>query len=318
MILLMTGVSLIFHQTTLALIILTHPTGGSVPKVPCKWTVVEKSRNVHELRLNKSLAAGGEAWTLWMSDEHWDHPKCDLGLLREHHVEAQARGAAIIKVGDLFCVMQGRGDPRGDKGSVRPEHWGGNYLDLVVKTAADWYSPFRENIKVIGFGNHETSIYKHYETDLCDRLTQSLKDKGGNCCKGGYSGWVRQRVNWNGTKNNSYIAFYHHGFGGGGQAGKGMPDFNKVAEWIDADAIISGHIHWKTSATILRHRLNDAGNITEDSVSFIRCGTYKNEFEDGYAGFHVEKGRGPRPLGGWWQRLYVKNDKIAVDWIEAK
>jgi hypothetical protein len=293
-------------------------TGGNVPKVPCKWTVTEKSRNVHELKLDKSLASGKEAWVLWMSDEHWDHPKCDLNLLREHHKEAQARGAAIIKVGDTFCVMQGRGDPRGDKGSIREEHWGGNYLDLVVKTAADWYAPYSKNIAIVGVGNHDSKIYKNYETDIIDRLCHSLRDKGGITRKGGYSGWVRMRVSWNNTKHNSFVAYYHHGFGGGGQVGKGMPDFSKMAEWIDADAIISGHVHWKTMATILRQRMNDAGNITEDHVHFVRCGTYKNEFEDGYAGWHIEGGRGPRPLGGWWQRLYVKNDKIAADWIEAK
>lgn len=287
-------------------------------KVPCKWSVVEKSRNVHEFRLNKSLSAGGEAWALWMADEHWDHPKCDLKLLAEHHREAVARGAAIIKVGDTFCVMQGRGDPRGDKGSVRAEHWGGNYLDLVVKTASQWYAPYKENIKLIGIGNHESSAYKNQETDLVDRLCQSLRDKGGDARKGGYSGWTRFRVGWNGTKTNSYVAFYHHGFGGGGPASKGMPDFGKVAEWIDADAIVSGHIHQKTSATVHRHRLNDAGHIVEGEMAYIRCGTYKNEFEDGFAGWHIENGRGPRPLGGWWMRLYVKNDRVQVDWVEAK
>lgn len=279
--------------------------------------MVEKSRNVHELRLNKSLSAGGEAWTLWMSDEHWDHPKCDLSLLREHHKEAAERGAAIIKVGDTFCVMQGKGDPRGDKGSVRPEHFGGNYLDLVVKTAADWYAPYKEYIKIIGIGNHEARIYERHETDLVDRLAQSLRDKGGDARKGGYSGWVRQRVGWNGTKHNSFVSYYHHGFGGGGPSSKGLPDFQKMAEWVDADAIISGHIHWKNCTTVERVRLNDAGNVVQSPVYFVRCSTYKDEFEDGYAGFHVENGRGPRALGGWWQRLFVKNDRVQCEWVEA-
>src|SRR5688572_6891628 len=111
-----------------------------------KWSVVEKARNVHEFRLNAALKAGSEAWVLWMADEHWDHPKCNLDLLKAHHNEAAARGAIIVKVGDTFCAMQGKGDPRGDKGSVRDEHWGGNYLDLLVSTAAQWYAPWRENI----------------------------------------------------------------------------------------------------------------------------------------------------------------------------
>jgi hypothetical protein len=279
---------------------------------------VEKSRNVHELKLNKSIASGGEAWLLWQSDEHWDHPKCDLKKLKEHHQEAAERGAAIVKAGDTFCVMQGKGDPRGDKGSVRPEHWGGNYLDLIVKTAADWYGPYRDYIKVVGLGNHEFKIYEKFETCLIDRLCQSLRDKGGQTCKGGYSGWIRLRVNWNGTKNNSFVVYYHHGFGGGGPASKGLPDFGKIAEWVDCDAIVSGHIHYKNYSAIQRARLNDHGVVTQRELHFVRCGTYKDEFEDGYAGFHVEKGRGPRTLGGWWQRIFIKNDQVQCEWIEAK
>jgi hypothetical protein len=283
-----------------------------------KWLVVEKARNVHEFRLASTLKAGQEAWLLWLADEHWDHPKCDLNLLKSHHNEARDRGALVVKVGDTFCAMQGKGDPRGDKESVREEHWGGNYLDLLVKTAADWYSPWKENIAVIGLGNHETSVYKHHETCLIDRLCQSLRDKGGIAHKGGYSGWIRMLLTHSATQRWSYRAFYHHGFGGGGPVTKGMIDFNRIAEWVDADAIISGHVHWKNCTPVERMRINDASAIQRDQMHFIRCGTYKDEFEDGHAGFHVEKGRGPRPLGGWWQRFSVRNKKFQVDWIEAK
>lgn len=287
-------------------------------KTKTKWQVVEKSRNVHEFRLTETLKSGSEAWVLWMADEHQDHPKCNRELLLSHHKEAAERGAAIVKVGDTFCAMQGTGDPRGDKESVRPEHWGGNYLDRLVSTAADLYAPYKENIFVIGLGNHETSVYKHHETCLVERLCQSLRDKGGVTRKGGYSGFVRLMLSRHTTCRYSYTAYYHHGFGGGGPVTKGLIDFNRLAEWVDADAIISGHVHWKTSVPIQRIRLNQASLIQKDAMQFVRCGTYKDEFEDGHAGFHVEKGRGPRPLGGWWQRFSIRNESLVVDWIEAK
>lgn len=632
-------------------ILIAHTSTGetSVPKKPCSWSVVEKSRNVHELKLLKSLSSGGEAWLLWQSDEHWDHPKCDLKKLKEHHQEAAERGAAIVKVGDTFCVMQGKGDPRGDKSGVRPEHWGGNYLDLVVNSASDWYGPYKDYIKLVGVGNHEchddateiltergwvyfkdlewwdkvatmnlqsgvceyqrpeclhkywhegrmvhlksrgsdicvtgnhrmvyqaqkrndwwlreldecpeatfkipvalksgnpefpgvaddelrlcgwiltdgsimtkvgkqgqkhqsiaiwqrkskvqlitqlldrmgyhykvrerqrdvkevcgrilvkppevecrvslsdrsqrlrilslvpsrgrlpswvanlsdrqfavflealidgdgsrhksspetswmfygqrallddvqagcvthgyrtslytyrdsqcrlnitpsttyefvnraikttenpnyegyvwcvtvpngttitrrngkvavtgnSRVYERHETCLIERLCQSLRDKGGQTRKGGYSGWVRLRIGWNHTKHGSFVAYYHHGFGGGGPASKGTPDFPKIAEWIDADAIICGHIHYKNYGAIQRARLNDHGVVVQKDLHFVRCSTYKDEFEDGYAGFHIENGRGPRTLGGWWQRVFVKNDQIQSQFIEA-
>jgi hypothetical protein len=265
---------------------------------PAKWKVIEKARNVHEFRPLETLKHGNEAWILWMSDEHWDHPKCRLD--------------------DTFCAMQGKGDPRGDKGSVREEHWGGNYLDLLVKTAADWYAPWKENIALIGLGNHETSVQKHHETCLVERLCQSLRDKGGITHKGGYSGWVRSMLTGNGTRRYSRRSFYHHGFGGGGPVTKGLIDFNRLAEWNDCDDIICGHVHWKTCVPIVRQRLSDASCLSQDEMYFVRCSTYKDEFEDGFAGFHVEKGRGPRPLGGWWQRFTVKGDRLVIEWQEAK
>lgn len=285
---------------------------------PAKWVVEERTRNIHELHLKETLKSGSEAWILWMSDEHWDNPKCNLELLKSHHNEAQERGAVIIKVGDTFCAMQGKGDPRGDKDSVREEHWKGNYLDSLVTTAADWYEPWKNNIAIIGLGNHETSVYKHRETCLVERLTQSLRDKGGITRKGGYSGFVRSMLSRNTTARTSYISYYNHGFGGGGPVTKGLIDFSRMAEWVQADAIISGHVHWKTSVPIRRIGLNNDGNLVKDEIQFVRCGTYKDEFEDGYAGFHIEKGRGPRPMGGWWQRFSIKNTKFRVEWIEAR
>jgi len=285
---------------------------------PPKWRVIEKERNIHLYQLAETLRKGQEAWLLHMSDEHWDHPKCRLDVLKAHHVEAVARRALISKYGDTFCAMQGKGDPRGDKGSVREEHWGGNYLDLLVETAADWYAPYAENIGLIGLGNHETSVQKHYETCLVERLCQSLRDRGGITRKGGYSGFLRAMLHWNTTKHASYTIYYHHGAGGGGPVTKGAIDFNRMAEYAVADAFISGHVHYKNLFANEMVELNLHHAMIRNQRHYVRCGPYKDEFEDGHAGFHVERGRSPRPLGGWWQRFSIKNDTLVVDWSEAK
>ena len=49
-----------------------------------------------------------------------------------------------------------------------------NYLDALVQTAAEWFEPYASIIKVIGYGNHETSILKNCETDLIQRLADLL------------------------------------------------------------------------------------------------------------------------------------------------
>ena len=146
------------------------------PATSC-WELVEKARNVHEIRF-APCGGGSERWVLVVADQHWDNPKCDRERLERHYREAVEKDAPIISVGDLFCAMQGRYDKRADKSSVRPEHQEGNYLDQLVNTAAEWHKPYQRHVTVLGKGNHETSIYKHMETDLLDRLAERIRHQG--------------------------------------------------------------------------------------------------------------------------------------------
>jgi hypothetical protein len=66
--------------------------------------------------------------------------------------------------------MQGKADKRSDKSSLRPEHQGSNYFDLLVDTAVDDIAPYRAYILEITDGNHETAVRKNHEIDLVERL----------------------------------------------------------------------------------------------------------------------------------------------------
>lgn len=92
---------------------------------------------------------------LLLSDLHWDNPKTDRVLLKKHLDQAKEKNASILIFGDLFCAMQGKYDPRGSKESVRPEHNVNNYLDALVDTAIEYFTPYKENILFISPGNHE-------------------------------------------------------------------------------------------------------------------------------------------------------------------
>ena len=81
---------------------------------------------------------------LLLSDVHWDNPHCDRALLKKHLDMAKVRGAGIMVFGDFFCAMQGKYDPRGAKGNIRPEHDVPNYLDALVDSAAEYLLPYRE------------------------------------------------------------------------------------------------------------------------------------------------------------------------------
>jgi len=60
--------------------------------------------------------------------------------------------------------------------------------------------------------------------------------------------------------------------------------------------------------------------VRQDQL-FLRAGTYKRE-EWGGSGYHTEKGRSARPVGGWWLDFEISRDKnntfVDVNYRSAK
>lgn len=71
----------------------------------------------------------------------------------------------------------------------------------------------------------------------------------------------------------------------------------------DAHTIVSGHTHDNWVMTLSRQRLGATGKVYLDEQNHVRVPTYKDEFRDGYGGFHVERGAPPKPTGAWWMTL---------------
>lgn len=257
------------------------------------------SRNVHSLKFQLRSEKTQQS-ILLVSDLHWDNPHCDRGLLKEHFDEAKRRDSPIIVVGDSLCLMEGAGDPRGSR-NLRIEHCEDNYLDAVIDTAAEWFEPYKNHLAVIGLGNHETSVQKRMDTCVISRLCQLLQTAGGITQEGGYGGWVRFHFKLH-AKHRSDTLYYHHGFGGASPTTKGINHFNShyLNQIQGADIIAAGHVHTKLAYPIRQAKLNKANRVEQTTIHCMRLGTYKDEYQDGATGWHVEKGRGARPLGGYF------------------
>ena len=249
-------------------------------------------------------------WVFLAPDIHWDNPKCKRDLLKRHLDEAVKMGARIILPGDTFCLMQGAYDPRKQKGDIRPEHNVNHYIDAVIEDAAKWFAPYQPYIDVVGLGNHETSILKRLETDVIQRFVQLLNAgaKGNHrVMAGGYGGWYIIGFNCSGSQS-TYVIKYFHGSGGGAPVTKGTIQHNRASTQTEgADAIVMGHVHNDYVVTYTREMLDRHFKPVTKDLLMIRCSTYKDEFDDGHSGWHVERGGGPRPMGG--QFLFVQYDR---------
>ena len=287
---------------------------------PVPWTVEYPHRNVAVVRYQIKNAATFHQWVLLRSDVHHDNPHSQRALEKRHLDEARERGAAIIDAGDLFCAMQGKYDKRSDKSCVRPEHQRGDYLDALIRTAADFYEPYAHNFVVIGDGNHETSIRDRHETDLNERLCQILRDRtGAKVQHSGYSGWVRFLFDQAGTTSDSVTLHYIHGYGGGGPVTLDMIQAQRRRAYIEgADVLYSGHTHDEWVAPTQKFGLSMRHTPYQKRVWSIKTTTYKDEFGDGMGGFHVQTGKPPKPVGAVWLEFKVRNNQVIVTPMSAQ
>lgn len=276
------------------------------------FRVERKSRNIHvvETRID---SVNDSRWFLLSSDRHHDNPHSDHELELKHLREAQERGAGVLDAGDLMCAMGGKFDPRMSKhGVTRPEHALANdYFDSLVRHAADFYAPFARNFVVIGRGNHETAVTKRHETDLTERLCERMSAIAGvPVHSGGYGGWVHFVVRYGPTQVYTANLKYFHGSGGGGIMSMDTLRVRRIASWTpDADVIVGGHTHDQWMMSVERERLKrDSGDYKVEigTQHHVRCGTYKDEYGDGYGGWHIERGGPPKSLGAVWMRMFLQ------------
>lgn len=280
------------------------------------WRVVEHSRNVHEIRF-AGITGGWKQSVLLSSDHHWDNPHCDRQLLKQHLDEALALQAPVIIYGDFFCAMQGKWDKRAAKQDIRPEHQKGDYLDALVTTAAAFLAPYASVLAVIGPGNHETAILKHHESNLTERLVQAIRVLVPNSPvkAGGFSGWVKFHFEDSSGHRQSRVLWYHHGYGGGGPVTRGVIQTNRRAVYAVADIIATGHTHDAWEVPVQQVRLSQQNQVQHVEQLHICTPGYKEEFEDGYGGWHIERGGPPKPIGACWlDWTFVRH----VPYVEAR
>ena len=275
-----------------------------------------KSRTVHAVDVNLPNRGASDNF-LFISDIHYDAMKCDRSLLHRHLEEAQNLGASVFIFGDLFDLMQGRFDPRGNYSELRPEYKSCMYVDEVIQDVGEKLSKYADVIKFISKGNHETNIEKRQMVSPIDRVAQIINANGGHVEVGGYAGWLVVSASRNGSTRRRFNIHYHHGYGGGAKRSKGIlgADIDQK-DFPDADFILRGHDHQKWHLPVTVDRINHQCKLEQRTVHHLRLGSYK-KLGDRYAGWATEKNFATPRLGGWWARIQERMDDYIWEVREA-
>jgi predicted phosphodiesterase len=262
--------------------------------------VTKLARNVHTITLSRD-----ENRIALLSDIHFDNPKCDRDKLRDHLEYCKRHQISIFINGDFFCLMMGKWDPRRSKKDIRPEHNVNNYLDAVIEEAVEWWSPYADLLTVIGYGNHETAIIKNVETDPLQRFVDLLNYKNKTrVYTGGYGGWLVIKFHFNKNTVMSKNIKYFHGSGGGGVVTKAAINLTRALEiYENMDVFLLGHVHENSARNDVRDSLaynpgKHVYELTQRQIHLAITGSYKEEYEDGAFGWHVERGAPVKPTGG--------------------
>lgn len=258
---------------------------------------------------------------LLSADRHWDNTQSNHRLQKKHLDQAVKYGAGVFDFGDLFCAMQGKHDKRSNKSRLDVDHKSEDYLDRLVETAADFFEPYAKSVIMMAMGNHEVGVVEKHETNLTNSLVRELNTRAGTAIyNGGYSGWVVFRFVDRKTEIVKKL-WYIHGYGGGGPVTRGVIQTNRKAVYLpDSDIVVTGHVHEEWKMQIARIRLDQNNRVMHDSQLHIQVPTYKDEYEDGYGGWHVVTGRPPKPIGAVWLHFTREDAKspLEVNVLEAK
>lgn len=272
------------------------------------WRVEQVSPNTARMRVAYERNFDWEFYILLTADRHIDHANTDLSMQHRHLKQAQQGGWPVVDVGDLFCAMQGKRDPRSSRKALLDKlNEKEQYMDAIVDYAYEFASPYKNVWALMGLGNHETGALKHNETHLLNRLVDMLNEDGSPVVLGGYQGWLRLQFEVDGgaERRSLNIRYTHGGAGTSAPVTKGtIQATRRAAIFPDAHIVCSGHTHEQWMFIITRTRLNSVGKELRDEQLHLQVPSYKDETTEQTEGYAVEKEHPPKPIGAWWIKFW--------------
>jgi hypothetical protein len=218
------------------------------------------------------------------SDLHIDSPSHDRKAMLADLDRGAEMNARMFIAGDLFTAIM-----PSDKRSSGAHRRGQTdaLIDQLVDQAAEVLMPYRDNIDVIGLGNHEVTALLYDYTDLVNRLRCRLQEKRAKSLPhirhGGYTGFILLRFASGKTRSVREIWYWHHGSGGASPVTRGMIDLNRVIAGNRADVYWLGHKHTNVSDTPRVREINKvSGLVMRTVLPFFTAGYDGAESEDRY------------------------------------
>jgi len=218
-----------------------------------------------------------------MSDLHIGGLHVDYKLIDKELADAKKRGAKILINGDVFDAVLPGDRKRYRANNLHPRLYeaGDDMLGESIRWAYEILAPYKDDIIMIGDGNHDDAVARYHHIEPVKHLVVMLNGADGNIQYGGYHGFIHIQLQpFTDSHYGHYVIHYHHGAGGAAPVTKGAITFSRAAMWIEgADAIWRGHTHHRQAGRDNKITFNKSVVVPENRVMTrdvltLRTGSY--------------------------------------------
>ena len=218
-----------------------------------------------------------------MSDLHIGGLHVDYKLIDKELADAKKRGAKILINGDVFDAVLPGDRKRYRANNLHPRLYeaGDDMLGESIRWAYEILAPYKDDIIMIGDGNHDDAVARYHHIEPVKHLVVMLNGADGKIQYGGYHGFIHVQLRpFSDTHYGQYVIHYHHGAGGAAPVTKGAITFSRAAMWIEgADAIWRGHTHHRQAGRDNKITFNKSVVVPENRVMTrdvltLRTGSY--------------------------------------------
>jgi UDP-2,3-diacylglucosamine pyrophosphatase LpxH len=218
-----------------------------------------------------------------MSDLHIGGLHVDYKLIEKELADAKKRGAKILINGDVFDAILPGDRKRYRANNLHPRLYdaGDDMLGESIRWAYEILAPYKDDIIMIGDGNHDDAVARYHHIEPVKHLIVMLNGADGKIQYGGYHGFIHVQLRpFSDTHYGHYVIHYHHGAGGAAPVTKGAITFSRAAMWIEgADAIWRGHTHHRQAGRDNKVTFNKSVVVPENRVMTrdvltLRTGSY--------------------------------------------
>ena len=229
---------------------------------------------------------GSELTLCLMSDLHIGGLHIDYDLIKKELDDAKKRKAIILINGDVFDAILPGDRKRYRANNLHPRMYeaGDDMIGESLRWAYELLEPYKENIVMIGDGNHDDSVARYHHIEPVKHLVVMLNGNDGRIQYGGYHGFIHIKLDVSSQADKfragHYVIHYHHGAGGAAPVTKGAITFSRANMWIEGvDAIWRGHTHHRQAGRdnkviFNRSTENSDTRVTTKDILTLRTGSY--------------------------------------------